>query len=88
MSEDAMNDEPRTAAETENAYPRRKFLQRSVAVAVGAFAGPALAESAAPFVPSARYPDPAVVTLHDSFLKYRVWNASVERLAKIGRAHV
>ena len=64
-----------------DAYPRRGFLQRSAAIVVGALASPALADSSAPFVPSARYPDPAVVTLDNSFLKYRVWNASVERLA-------
>ncbi len=31
--------------------------------------------------PSLRYPDPAVVVLHPSFAKYRLFAASVERLA-------
>jgi len=31
--------------------------------------------------PNLRYPDPAVEVLHPSFLKYRLFNASVERLA-------
>jgi gluconolactonase len=73
---DEPHDRPASAG-----YPRRGFLQRSVAIAVGALASPAFADSNAPFVPSARYPDPAVVTLDNSFLKYRHFNASVERLA-------
>lgn len=76
-----MSDVSTPPARPERAYPRRRFLQQSVAIAVAGFARSALAQSSAPFVPSARYPDPAVVTLHPSFLKYRVWNASVERLA-------
>ena len=31
--------------------------------------------------PSERYPDPAITSLDPSFLKYRVFNASIERLA-------
>jgi gluconolactonase len=31
--------------------------------------------------PSQRYPDPAIKTLHPSFIKYRVFSATVERLA-------
>jgi gluconolactonase len=30
--------------------------------------------------PNARYPDPAITTLHESFARYRVMSASVERL--------
>ncbi len=33
------------------------------------------------FTPSLRYPDPAVIVLDPSFLKYRLFSASVERLA-------
>ncbi len=33
------------------------------------------------FTPSLRYPDPSVVVLDPSFLKYRLFSASVERLA-------
>ena len=34
-----------------------------------------------PFQPNARYPDPAVEVLHDSFLALRLFSASVEQLA-------
>ena len=33
-----------------------------------------------PFVPAARYPDPAVEVLHDSFLALRLYSAQVEQL--------
>ncbi len=36
---------------------------------------------AAPWTPSLRYPDPSIAVLDPSFLKYRLFNASVERLA-------
>ncbi len=39
------------------------------------------ASGAAPWTPSPRYPDPSVVVLDPSFLKYRLFAASVERLA-------
>lgn len=39
------------------------------------------ASGAAPWTPSPRYPDPSVVVLDRSFLKYRLFAASVERLA-------
>ena len=35
----------------------------------------------APFVPSLRYPDPAVEVLHESFLALRLFSSHVERLA-------
>lgn len=38
-------------------------------------------EGGVPFVPSARYPDPAVQVLDDSFLALRLFSASVEQLA-------
>lgn len=34
-----------------------------------------------PFAPNARYPDPAVEILHDTFARYRVYSSSVEQLA-------
>ena len=34
-----------------------------------------------PYTPNARYPDPAIEILHDSFLALRVYSASVEQLA-------
>ena len=37
--------------------------------------------SAIPWTPSLRYPDPSIVVLDPSFLKYRLFAASVERLA-------
>jgi len=75
-----------TVRDKQDNHSRRGFLHGSAALVVGALARPALADSnalgsSAPFVPSARYPDPAVVTLENSFLKYRLFNASVERLA-------
>ena len=42
---------------------------------------PAGATSVVPFVPSARYPDPAIEVLHDSFLPLRLFSAGVEQLA-------
>jgi len=43
--------------------------------------GRASRESAAGWAPSERYPDPAVEILDPSFAKYRIFSASVERLA-------
>jgi gluconolactonase len=42
---------------------------------------PVAAPHATSWVPSSRYPDPSVVVLDPSFLKYRLFAASVERLA-------
>jgi gluconolactonase len=83
ISMSSRNPKPERDAQqaAERGHSRRGFLGRSVALAMGALARPAFAQSSAPFVPSARYPDPAVVTLDNSFLKYRLFNASVERLA-------
>ena len=38
-------------------------------------------EVSVPFVPNARYPDPAVEVLDESFLKLRIFSANVEQLA-------
>jgi gluconolactonase len=56
---------------------RRQVLAGSAAVAA------TLAHSRAfgGWEPSERYPDPAITALDPSFLKYRVFNASIERLA-------
>jgi gluconolactonase len=56
---------------------------RRTVLAGGAAAGAALASPGrlAAWEPSLRYPDPAVEILDDTFLAYRVFNASVERLA-------
>jgi len=42
---------------------------------------PAISGPQVPFTPHARYPDPAVEILHDSFAAYRVYSSSVEQLA-------
>lgn len=42
---------------------------------------PPAAEHGVPFVPQARYPDPSVEVLDDSFLALRLYSASVEQLA-------
>lgn len=62
---------------------RRLFLKHSLAysaaaVSIGSLL-PQLARAAEPL--SARYPDPAVEALDDSFLDLRLFNASVEKLA-------
>jgi gluconolactonase len=56
---------------------RRRVLAGAAAVAA------TLAHSRAfgGWEPSERYPDPAITALDPSFLKYRVFNASIERLA-------
>jgi gluconolactonase len=56
---------------------RRRVLAGGAAVAA------TLAHSRAfgGWEPSERYPDPAITALDPSFLKYRVFNASIERLA-------
>ena len=38
-------------------------------------------ETCVPFTPSARYPDPSVEVLDESFLKLRIFSANVEQLA-------
>jgi gluconolactonase len=65
-------------ASKETVQSRRSFLKTS--------AGLTAAVAMAPSIASAnnltqRYPDPLVEVLDDSFLKYRLFNASVEKLA-------
>ncbi len=56
---------------------RRDVLGAGATVAAAALAG---TETFGGWEPSERYPDPAIKVLDPSFLKYRVFNASVERL--------
>jgi len=59
---------------------RRKFLQTSTSlIGLGALGG-AGAQSF-PFSPNQRYPDPSVLVLDPSFLKYRIYSSTVEQLA-------
>jgi gluconolactonase len=55
---------------------RRQMLARAGASAIAATASPAFAA----WEENARYPDPRVQVLDPSFIRYRVTNASVERL--------
>ena len=63
---------------------RRKFLKATTAslTALGGLGtlSQALAQSF-PFAPNQRYPDPSVLILDPSFLKYRIYSTSVEQLA-------
>ena len=59
---------------------RRKFLQTSTSlIGLGALGG-AGAQSF-PFSPNQRYPDPSILVLDPSFLKYRIYSSTVEQLA-------
>jgi gluconolactonase len=65
-----------------NDASRRSFLKKSFACSAAVAAGsllPALARATEPL--NARYPDPAVEVLDESFLNLRLFNASVEKLA-------
>jgi len=48
---------------------------------VGALTGSVAPSAFAAWEPNDRYPDPAIQVLDPSFAKYRLNNASVERLA-------
>jgi gluconolactonase len=58
-------------------FHRRQLLRAGAAAAALPFARPARAD----WTPSQRIPDPAVQILDDSFKKYRISSAKVERLA-------
>jgi gluconolactonase len=58
---------------------RRKFLH--LAAGAAALSVPAMSRAFAAWEPSERYPDPAIKTLDPSFNRYRLFHASVERLA-------
>ena len=58
---------------------RRDILRSALALSAGAvMSRVGMAEE---WEPSLRYPDPAIQVLDPSFMKYRLFNASVERLA-------
>ena len=58
---------------------RRDLLKTGLALAASAAAGTAGAQHG--WIPSSRYPDPAVEILDPSFARYRLFSASVERSA-------
>jgi gluconolactonase len=61
---------------------RRAALKSGLALSLIGPLGAAIPRSAfADWTPSLRYPDPAVEVLSPDFLKYRLFNASVEQLA-------
>jgi len=74
---------PPAAINTTPENSRRRFLKHSLALsaATATLGIPALSGSARAEPLGLRYPDPLVVALDESFLKYRIFNASVERLA-------
>jgi gluconolactonase len=61
---------------------RRHFLKTSLVFSAATVALGRLnfAQAASPEPLTARYPDPMVQVLDESFLKYRIFNASIERL--------
>lgn len=61
---------------------RRSLLKAGLAMAAGTLGVHARAQQAQqPWAPSLRYPDSAIEILDPSFAKYRLFSASVERLA-------
>lgn len=77
------NDTTSGALESSPAHSRRCFLKQSLAIsAVTVASSLSVLTSIGRAEPlGLRYPDPLVVELDESFLKYRLFNASVERLA-------
>ncbi len=65
-----------------SAHARRKFIKSGLAytAALGS-TGMAVSSANAEWSPSLRYPDPAIEVLDPAFTKYRIFNASIERLA-------
>src|SRR5438067_12885391 len=60
---------------------RRRVLEGTLAsLATPALAKPAFAQ-AFPFTPNQRYPDPALIILDPSFLKYRIYSSTLEQVA-------
>ena len=58
------------------------FTRRNMLAATGAAAAMSLTRTAlGDWEPNARYPDPAIQILDPAFAKYRIAQASVERLA-------
>ncbi|GAB3462791.1 hypothetical protein GCM10027398_05910 [Azotobacter salinestris] len=77
------NDTTSGALESSPAHSRKCFLKQSLTIsAVTVASGLSVFNNIARAEPlGLRYPDPLVVALAESFLKYRLFNASVERLA-------
>ncbi|MFT4192070.1 MAG: SMP-30/gluconolactonase/LRE family protein [Comamonas sp.] len=63
------------------ALPRRRAFLKASAGAGLAAASAAVAAQSFPFVPSQRYPDPAIQILDPSFAKYRLYSSTVEQVA-------
>jgi len=59
---------------------RRRLLRFGAAAGLGAVATVACAQSF-DFKPNQRYPDPSVLSLDPSFVKYRIYSSTVEQLA-------
>jgi gluconolactonase len=60
---------------------RRKFLTGSAGVATLAAVAPAISVAEQEWQPSQRYPDPAIKIVDESFARYRLGAAKVERIA-------
>jgi len=59
---------------------RRRLLQATAAYGLGALGTGALAQ-AFPFTPNQRYPEPSLLVLDPSFLKYRIYSSTLEQVA-------
>jgi len=62
-------------------HSKRAFLKAGAGVAVLAAMPRAVAQTAAPWQPSQRYPDPSVKIVDPGFARYRLGLAIVERIA-------
>src|SRR2546421_8309714 len=62
-------------------HSKRAFLKAGAGVAVLAAMPRAVAQTAAPWQPSQRYPDPSVKIVDPGFARYRLGLAKVERIA-------
>ncbi len=56
-------------------------MQPAMTLGIGATAAAEPGSSIARFEPSQRYPDPRVEIIDPSFAKYRIFSATLERLA-------
>src|SRR5256886_11241734 len=62
-------------------HSKRAFLKAGAGVAALATMPRAVAQTAAPWQPSQRYPDPAIKIVDPGFARYRLALAKVERIA-------
>jgi len=77
-----MKTETQHLSGTSTADSRRGFLKKTIALSTTAALGSlALSKQAMSEPLTMRYPDSSIDVLDDSFLKYRLFNASVEKLA-------